>query len=42
VEDPDEDEQPETDKPGEKPTSLEDGDSSQDEPAAGDGTHRGW
>lgn len=35
-------EEPETDKPGGKPTSLDDGDTSQDEPAEGDGTHRGW
>jgi hypothetical protein len=40
--DEDEVEEPETDKPGGRPTSLDDGDTSQDEPAEGEGTHRGW
>jgi len=35
-------EEPEADKPGVKPTSLDDGDKSQDKPAEGEGTHRGW
>jgi hypothetical protein len=43
---PDEDENdvevPEADKAGSKPTSVDDGDTSQDEPAEGEGTHRGW
>jgi len=34
-------EEPETDKPGGKPTSLDDGDSSQDEPAEGDARRAG-
>jgi hypothetical protein len=37
-----ESEEPEADKPGKRPTSLDEGDASQDEPAEGEGTHRGW